>query len=163
MPLPGPVGRNIADGWVNHFRTGAAARSNCSRNEYTAHFLALGHYDAHVVRMREEMKRRRSETIDALTGTSFCIAGTARDGGASIWLSAPEGMDSLGLAERARDRGVLIEPGAVFFEAPPLPCPFFRLGYGSIPLLQIRRGLQQLQKACDDLLNRPLFRPDTWA
>ncbi len=121
----------------------------------TAHFLALGHYDAHVVRLREEMKRRRSETMDALTGTSFCIAGTARDGGASIWLSAPDGMDSLALAERARDRGVLIEPGAVFFEAPPLPCPFFRLGYGSIPLVQIRPGLQQLQKACDDLLNWP--------
>ena len=117
----------------------------------TAHFLALGHYDAHVVRLREEMKRRRSEMMEALAGTGFRIAGTARDGGASIWLSAPDGIDSLALAERARDRGVLIEPGAVFFESPPVPCPFFRLGYGSIPLSRIRPGLHRLQNACDEL------------
>jgi len=117
----------------------------------TAHFLALGHYDAHVVKLREEMRRRRSEMIDAVSETDFRIAGTARDGGASIWLSAPDRIDSAILAEHARRRGVLIEPGAVFFETPPSPCRFFRLGYGSIPLDQIRPGLQQLQRACEEL------------
>lgn len=117
----------------------------------TAHFLALGHYDAHVVRLREEMKRRRNEMIDALSGTDFSIAGTARDGGASIWLAAPEGVDSAMLADHARRLGVLIEPGAVFFETPPSPCRFFRLGYGSIPVDRIRPGLRQLQRACDEM------------
>ncbi|WP_134725432.1 PLP-dependent aminotransferase family protein [Paracoccus luteus] len=116
-----------------------------------AHFLALGHYDAHVVRLREEMQRRRSETMDALGRTAFRIAGTARDGGASVWLSGPDDIDSMDLAEHARRRGVLIEPGAVFFETPPRPCPFFRLGYGSISSEKIRPGIEQLQKACDAL------------
>ena len=57
------------------------------------------------------------------------------------------------LAEHGRRRGVLIEPGAVFFETPPRPCPFFRLGYGSISSDKIRPGLEQLQKACDELRN----------
>lgn len=117
----------------------------------TAHFLALGHYDAHVVRLREEMQRRRIEMMDALGRTEFRIAGTARDGGASVWLSGPDEIDSMDLAEHGRRRGVLIEPGAVFFETPPRPCPFFRLGYGSIPSDKIRPGLEQLQKACDEL------------
>lgn len=55
------------------------------------------------------------------------------------------------LAEAPRRRGVLIEPGAVFFETPPRPCPYFRLGYGSNPATQIRAGIEALQKACDTL------------
>lgn len=118
----------------------------------TAHFLSLGHYDAHVVRLRGEMKRRRGAMMDALSRTGFRIAGTPRDGGASLWLSTAGGLDSIRLAESARAAGVLIEPGAVFFETPPLPCPFFRVGYGSIPLDSIAPGIARLEAVHQALL-----------
>lgn len=110
----------------------------------TAYFLALGHYDAHIVRLREEMKRRRAALIAALGPTPFTIAGAAREGGASLWIAAPAGIDSDDLARRACDAGVLIEPGAVFFERPPARCNLFRMGYGSIPESRIAEGVAAL-------------------
>ena len=113
----------------------------------TAHFLALGHYDAHVVRLRQTMKLRRQALLTALAPTPFRVVGAAREGGTSLWVSAPEGFDSAALAEAARARGVLIEPGAVFFEQPPQPCPLFRMGYGSIDASRIPAGVAELHQA----------------
>ncbi len=49
----------------------------------TAYFLALGHYDAHITRLRAEMARRRAALIEALERTPFRLAGTDREGGTS--------------------------------------------------------------------------------
>lgn len=115
----------------------------------TAYFLALGHYDAHIVRLRSEMARRRAVLIEALAGTPFRIAGADRAGGASLWMAAPGQVDSGDLARQARMQGVLIEPGSVFFEHPPLPCPYFRLGFGSIGTDRIAPGIVALSEALD--------------
>jgi GntR family transcriptional regulator/MocR family aminotransferase len=40
----------------------------------------------------------------------------------------PEPLNATELAEQARDRGVLIEPGEVFFMAEPPPTRHFRMG-----------------------------------
>lgn len=98
----------------------------------TAYFLALGHYDAHIVRLREAMRRRRGILEEALNRSSLRIAGVPTVGGSSVWVCGTEGCDSALLAARLEHDSVLIEPGAVFFEHPPAPCPYFRLGYGTI-------------------------------
>jgi GntR family transcriptional regulator/MocR family aminotransferase len=117
----------------------------------TAYFLALGHYDAHIVRLRGALKRRRVLIEQALSETPLHIAGAARSGGSSLWIRAPDGIDSGLLAERLQQDSVLIEPGEVFFETPPMPCPFFRLGYSSIREADIQPGIARIAQRVAEL------------
>lgn len=117
----------------------------------TAYFLALGHYDAHIVRLRGALKRRRALMEQALGETPLRIAGAARSGGSSLWIEAPGGIDSSLLAERLQQDSVLIEPGEVFFETPPAPCPFFRLGYSSIREADIQPGIALIARRAMEL------------
>ena len=110
----------------------------------TAWFMALGHYDTHIKRLRGALKSRRAVLTEALEDTPLTIAGADVVGGSALWMAAPEGTDSADLAEAAASRGVLIEPGAVFFERPPVPCRYFRLGYSSIAAEDIPEGVAQL-------------------
>lgn len=119
----------------------------------TGYFLALGHYDAHIVRLREAFRRRRETLTHALEKTPFRIAGAARHGGSSLWIEAPKEVESARFAEMLATRGVLIEHGRPFFADPPDPCPFFRLGYSSIAEEKIEAGV----KIMDQMLgSRPI-------
>lgn len=113
----------------------------------TAYFLALGHYDAHIVRLRQTLKHRRAVLEEALGASALRIAGAAASGGSSLWIEARSGIDSRVLAERLQPASVLIEPGDVFFETPPEPCPFFRLGYSSIQAQDIGAGIALIDAA----------------
>ncbi|RQP07134.1 MAG: PLP-dependent aminotransferase family protein [Paracoccus sp. BP8] len=117
----------------------------------TAYFLALGHYDAHIVRLRGALKRRRALMEEALAATPLRIAGAARSGGSSLWIEGPEGIDSSLLATRLQADSVLIEPGEVFFETPPAPCRFFRLGYSSIREGEIAPGIALIARRAMEL------------
>lgn len=112
----------------------------------TAYFLALGHYDAHVVRLRQALSRRRAAMEQALAQTPLRVAGAAQQGGSSLWVEAPGGPDSRALAASLARDGVLIEPGDVFFENPPQICRHFRLGYGSIASEDIPAGIALLAR-----------------
>ena len=120
----------------------------------TAYFLALGYYDAHIVRLRHALKQRRAALEAALAGSRLRIAGAARQGGSSLWIAAPDGVDARELAERLVAHSVLIEPGDVFFETPPRPCPFFRLGYSSIPVERIAEGVAVIERVLVELAAR---------
>ncbi|AXC49245.1 PLP-dependent aminotransferase family protein [Paracoccus suum] len=117
----------------------------------TAYFLSLGYYEAHIHRLREAMAARMACLVQSLADTPFRIAGAGRDGGACLWVEAPAGVDSRALANAAVARGVLIEPGDVFFEHPPQPCPFFRLGCASIGTERIPLGIAALTEALAEL------------
>lgn len=118
----------------------------------TAHFLALGHYDAHIVRLRETLRMRRKVLEEAIAGTGLRIEGAAASGGSSVWVRGPAGTDSNALAEHLRAESVLIEPGDVFFEFPPAPCPLFRLGYASINAADIPEGIRRIDRAASAAL-----------
>ncbi|MTH79260.1 PLP-dependent aminotransferase family protein [Paracoccus aestuariivivens] len=120
----------------------------------TAYFLALGHYDAHIVRLREALKRRRALIEEALQGSALELAGAPRAGGSSVWVRAPDGVGSQILADRLHDESVLIEPGEVFFEQPPEPCSFFRLGYATIADNLIAEGIRRIDRAAARLAGR---------
>lgn len=113
----------------------------------TAYFLALGHFDAHIVRLREALGNRRAVLERAIADSGLVLEGAAASGGASVWLRGLRDLDSATLAARLRDDSVLIEPGAVFFEAPPAPCPLFRLGFGSIAADRIPEGIRLIDRA----------------
>ncbi len=110
-----------------------------------AYFLALGHYDTLIHRMRAAFKRRRQAMEEAIAAEGLTMAGQGGFGGSSFWMRAP--VETEGLAERLRAEGVVIEPGRAFFD-PARPDPFhYRLGYGSIAQAKIPEGIARIAGA----------------
>ncbi len=114
-------------------------------------FLSLGHHESHTRRVNLAMQERLTLTMQALREHLPDFAFTPPQGGASIWVRAPEWVDAGELALMARGYGVLIEAGDVFFGKPPYPCPFFRLRLSSIAAAQIATGICALGMAVDEL------------
>ena len=108
-----------------------------------AHFLALGHYNAHVARLRRVFAERRGVMAAALKRGGFQLADAASHGGSSFWARAPNDLDARVLAARAMEKGVLIEPGAPFFAAR-ADAPYFRVSYSSTSSERIKAGVAAL-------------------
>ena len=109
-----------------------------------ANFLSLGHYDSMLRRLGEVFADRRRVMLRAIRDNRLEIAGAIDDGGSSLWLRAPEGIDATHLARLLRDDSVLIEPGAPFFDHPLGQERFFRLAYSSIPADKITEGVARI-------------------
>lgn len=107
----------------------------------TANFLALGHYDALIRRMKDAFQERRTVMADALHANGLEIAGAAGFGGSSFWMRGPDHVDTEALSTRLKTRGVLIEPGRPFFDGPDAPRNHYRLAYSSIPAKSIAKGI----------------------
>lgn len=110
----------------------------------TAYFLALGHYDAVIRRMRIEYAKRHEIMEAALKREGLTIAGASPFGGSSFWIEGPAGMDSDQLGRDLRNDGVLIEPGSPFFAEMDQPCRFFRMAYSSTPTDRIVEGVKRI-------------------
>ncbi|MGB3316057.1 MAG: PLP-dependent aminotransferase family protein [Albidovulum sp.] len=106
-----------------------------------AYFMAQGHFDIQIRNMRRQFARRREAMQTALEDTGFHVAGAASFGGSSLWVRGPDGLDSTRLAQSLLEDGVLIEPGAPFFDGDRHPTEYFRLGFSSIPVDRIKTGI----------------------
>lgn len=106
-----------------------------------SYFLALGHYDAVIRRMRLEYRKRHEVMAAALERHRLKIAGASDFGGTSFWIEGPQGLDADRLMNELRQDGVLIETGSPFFPDMDGPCRFFRMGYSSIPAGRIEEGV----------------------
>ena len=111
-----------------------------------AYFLSLGHYDALINRMKQAYKRRRVAMDEAIAAHGLAVAGQGGFGGSSFWMRAP-GVDTGVLALRLRGQGVLIEPGAVFFDPGRPDHEHYRLAYSSIAAPRIAEGVGLIAKA----------------
>ena len=111
-----------------------------------AYFLALGHYDGLIRDMRKSFAERRDVMTTALETEGLEISGASSFGGTNLWIKGPDGLDSLTLARDLRDDGVLIEPGAPFFDNDHEPIPFFRMAYSSIQADKIAEGVSRIAK-----------------
>lgn len=120
-----------------------------------AYFLALGHYDALITRMRGAYHGRHIVMAEALKEEGFVIAGSAVFGGSSFWIAGPEGLDADQLMLELRQDGVLIEAGSPFFARDTGPCRFFRMGYSSIHRDAIARGVALTRQRMDRLRAAP--------
>ncbi|MFZ7092329.1 PLP-dependent aminotransferase family protein [Primorskyibacter sp. 2E233] len=112
-----------------------------------AYYLSLGHYDAQVRRMGRALGERRKVMETAIAEHGLEVAGKGAHGGSSIWMQAPEGVDSRALAARLRDESVLIEPGTPFFAQTNPPRHYYRLGYSSIASERIEEGIARIAAA----------------
>ncbi|MGF7008543.1 PLP-dependent aminotransferase family protein [Aminobacter sp. BE322] len=108
-----------------------------------AYFLALGHHDAVLHRMRGEYHKRHVVMAEALKREGLTIAGSSAFGGTSFWVEGPERLDADRLMNELRQDGVLIESGSPFFPDDDGPCRFFRMGYSSIPRNNIDEGVSR--------------------
>jgi GntR family transcriptional regulator / MocR family aminotransferase len=107
-------------------------------------FLSLGHHDAQLRRLAVAQRERCAIVIDAMARHAPQCEVVPVTGGGSCWVRLPDGVQAEHLAQRASERGVLIEPGDVFFLADPPPQPHIRLGYQSIPAKEIEPGIRVL-------------------
>ncbi len=114
-----------------------------------AYFLSLGHYDALINRMKAAYRRRRTLMDEAIAAQGLRMAGQGGFGGSSVWMRA-EGVDTEALALRLQARGVLIEPGRVFFAAGDAPRDCYRLAYSSISNARIAEGVALIAQAIDE-------------
>lgn len=114
-------------------------------------FLSLGHHESHARRVNQAMQERLTRAAQDLREQLPDFGFRLPIGGASIWVQAPAWVDATELALMARNHGVLIEAGAVFFARPPYPCPFFRLRLSSIAAAQIPHGIRALAAAVQEL------------
>lgn len=117
----------------------------------TAHFLSLGHYDALVRRIGKALAARRQVVEEAVAHHGLRVAGRGAHGGSSLWMQAPDGVDTADLAERLRADSVMIEPGKAFFAGDAPPKQFYRLGYSSIPSGRIGEGVARIAAALASL------------
>jgi GntR family transcriptional regulator / MocR family aminotransferase len=108
-----------------------------------AYFLALGHYDAVMRRMRNEFEKRHAVMAAALRRERLKIAGSSAFGGTSFWIEGPQGLDADILARELQNDGVLIESGSPFFPTDNRPCRYFRMAYSSIPADRIAEGVKR--------------------
>ncbi|WP_372887022.1 PLP-dependent aminotransferase family protein [Shimia sp.] len=109
-----------------------------------AYFLSLGHYDALIRRIREALRRRRRVTQEAIDTHGLEIAGQGLHGGSSLWMRAPEHVDTAALTRVLQRRDVLIEPGHPFFNGSDRPRNYYRLAYSSIPAERIPEGIARI-------------------
>ncbi|MDH3263783.1 MAG: PLP-dependent aminotransferase family protein [Paracoccaceae bacterium] len=112
-----------------------------------AYFLSLGHYDAQINRMKAAYKRRRQAMEEAIAAEGLTPASRGEFGGSSLWMRAPEGVDTETLAKALRAEGVLIEPGRIFFAGREPPRNFYRLAYSSIANARIPEGIARVARA----------------
>lgn len=112
-----------------------------------AYFLALGHYDSLVNRLHRAYGRRRAIMDQAIREHGLQLAGRGIFGGSSFWMRAPHGIDTAELALHLSGQGVLIEPGAPFFDKSAGPSPYYRLAYSSIRNALIPEGIARIAEA----------------
>lgn len=116
-----------------------------------AYFMALGHYDAQIGRLRRHLAERRRVLQQAMDGVPLFSQSAAHFGGTSFWVRGPEWLDSRILARRAMEKGVLIEPGDVFFQRENAPLNYFRISYSAISADRINEGVERLAHAMHGL------------
>lgn len=114
-----------------------------------ANFLSLGHYDSLIARMRKAFRERREIMAAAIAEHGLVMASTPVSGGSSFWMKAHAGTDTDVLAQALKEKGVLIEPGHVFFQGSRVPCDHYRLAYSSIDTKRIAPGIALIAEALD--------------
>jgi DNA-binding transcriptional MocR family regulator len=110
------------------------------------HFCRRRLLDQHMARMRLEYRRRRDTLLQALGRHSPAgVTWTQPQGGFSLWLTLPQGVDSHSLLPEAARAGVLYTPGSLFY-ADGVGRDHVRLSFSEIAPEQIDEGVQRLAR-----------------
>ncbi|MDI1281835.1 MAG: GntR family transcriptional regulator/MocR family aminotransferase [Brevundimonas sp.] len=137
---------------LRRLRTLAVRHPPLNNQRIAAHFLAMGHYNATMMRLGRLFRERRTALRDALNHyLQQSVAIGTLHGGAAYWVRGPDHLDVDRLAVAAERRGVLIEPVGPYYADGTAPRNIFRLGVTSLPLDRIREGVAILADLMRDL------------
>ena len=122
------------------------------------HFCQRRLLERHLRRSAAEYSRRRTLLLEALSrrmpkGVSW----THTQGGFSLLVTLPEGIDAATLLPRALERGVAFTPGSAFFLDDGGERTL-RLSFSSVPANRIEEGVRRLSEAIRAMLRRPVPR-----
>jgi 2-aminoadipate transaminase len=109
-----------------------------------AEFMKRGSFDRHLKKMVRVYARRLDVLEKSLErhfpgGTSW----TRPEGGLSVWVTLPAGLDAGEMLFHAQERGVLFVPGRYFYFQNPQPNTL-RLGFAGLDEREIVRGTATL-------------------
>jgi len=111
--------------------------------------------DRHVVRVAREYGRRRGLLLDALRRRMpEGVTWTEPQGGFSLLVTLPAGLDGAALLPRALERGVAFTPGAAFFVDGGGDLTL-RLSFSAVPADRIDEGVRRLGEVVRGSLKRP--------
>ena len=111
--------------------------------ETTAMFLAHGYHDAHIKNLREIYSQRWHIMQEGIKKHLPMFSPGDATGGTSFWLTGPENFDAEVFAKRLQQRGVLIEPGHIFYNGG-VTKNSFRIGFPSVAGNKINTGLHHI-------------------
>ncbi len=118
-----------------------------ANNQYiVSQFLRRGYHDALVRRLHHTLRDRWKVMNQSLADFFPDTVTSSAFGGSAFWVQLPEGSKPELLERRAREQGVLIEAGDVFYFEPKNAPPGIRLGFSSISSDRIHNGLQILSR-----------------
>lgn len=109
-----------------------------------ASFIAHGHHEAFIHRLNSAYRSRSAILRNALALRVPELIQVPSHGGSALWVEGPAGLDARALSLRLHARGVVVEPGDVFFCEDSPPAHYLRLGYSSIPESRIEEGVDIL-------------------
>lgn len=119
--------------------------------ETTAIFLAHGYHDAHLKNLRQIYSERWHIMNEGIKRNLPMFSQGSATGGTSFWLTGPPQFDTEVLATRLQKRGVLIEPGHIFFNSG-TPKNSLRIGFPSVAGNKIDLGLRQIAQEAKSML-----------
>ncbi len=111
-----------------------------------SHFLKRGYHDSLVRRITSTLHHRSKLMQSLLNEHLPGSISSPTFGGSSYWVKGPKNLDADALALKAKEKGILIEPGRIFFHGENSPKNYFRLGFSSISEEKIDTGLPILAK-----------------
>lgn len=117
-----------------------------------ADFIAQGHYERHLRRMRVQYQQNRDRMIDWIE--RYFPAGTRisyPQGSFLLWIELPGDIDSLRLNERLRDSDIRIGPG-VLFSASGKYRNCMRLNYSDLESERIEPAVRRIGETATRML-----------
>jgi len=111
--------------------------------------FCVSHFDEHVSRLRGVLKEKCDAISDALAAEFGTVADVSiPKGGIFIWVTLPESVDTMKLAQAAMAESVAINPGAEWSADPSTGRNKFRLCFGHPSVADIRDGVAKLADIC---------------
>ena len=127
--------------------------TNVLQQRLVARFLADGHIDGHLARLRGEYRRRKAAMQQALRDELAGLDARWTDpaGGFFLWLTLPEAIDTTALFPRALAEGVAYIPGSAFSIGGRF-ANALRLAFSAEEPERARVGVARLRRAVDQQL-----------
>ncbi len=113
-----------------------------NNQQAAASFIAHGHQEAYLRRLNVAYRERARQLCASMAEHTPELVPLPAVGGSALWVRAPASVDTRELGRRLYARGVVVEPGEVFFASTRPPRRYLRIGYSSIPLERIDPGVR---------------------